>query len=352
MPRTLEELGCKLLAGDAPIAAWDAYCRRHPKATPYHLWAWGCAVADALGHQPHYLYVEDARGMTGVLPLSLRRSRVFGTNLVSVPGANVAGPIADDAETLRRLVEAAKVLARELNVDFLELRDVTPESPIAGELLLDPGRYVTVAIELSAGEPAVWSRLSRGIRRRVRRAQDAGLVADLHGDLDSFYAVYAATVKRLGSPPFSKRFFAELAAGYGNDLQIGVVRQGATIAAVDLLISFNDTVYSVFAGSRADLWDLYPNQLLLWSELQEACARGFRSFDLGRSLTGSGSLEFKLSWGGRVVPLTYGYHLQRARVLPVRTPDMPLYRALGKIWSQLPDTVVNRLGPHLVKHLF
>jgi FemAB-related protein (PEP-CTERM system-associated) len=352
MPGHLAELGVLRLAGDASIAAWDAYCRRHPNATPYHVWAWGRAVADALGHEPQYLYTEDARGITGVLPLSLRRSRVFGTNLVSVPAANVGGPIADDAETLRKLVVGAKELARELDVDYVELRDVTPESPIAGALLLDPGRYVTVAIDLSAGEPAVWSGLGRGIRRRVRRAQDAGLTIDLHGDLESFYAVYAATVKRLGSPPFSKRFFAELAAGFGKELQIGVVRQGHAVAAVDLLISFNDVVYSVFAGSRADLWDLYPNQLLLWAELQDACARGFRSFDLGRSLTASGSLEFKLSWGGRVVPLTYGYHLQRARVLPVRTPDMPLYRALGKIWSHLPDTVVEAVGPHFVKHLF
>lgn len=352
MPGTLVELGCKRLAGGAGVAAWDAYCRRHPKATPYHLWTWGRAMEDALGHEPYYIYKEAAHGITGVLPLSLRRSRLFGTNLVSVPGANVAGPIADDPDTLLRLIEGAKVLAREQNVDYLEVRDVPPESPIGGALVLDPGRYVTVVIDLSAGESAVWSRLSRGIRRRVRRAQDAGLVADLHGDLDSFHAVYAATVKRLGSPPFSKRFFAELVSGFGDELQIGVVRQGATIAAVDLMIAFSGTMYSVFAGSRADLWDLYPNQLLLWSELQEASARGFRSFDLGRSLTGSGSLEFKLSWGGRVVPLTYGYHLQRARVLPVRTPDMPLYRALGKIWSQLPDTVVNRVGPHLVKHLF
>ena len=79
---------------------------------------------------------------------------------------------------------------------------------------------------------------------------------------------------------------------------------------------------------------------------------GIHRFDLGRSLTGSGSLEFKLAWGGRVVPLTYGYHLHRARRLPVRTPDTPLYRALGAIWSHLPNRVVEAAGPGVVKHLF
>jgi FemAB-related protein (PEP-CTERM system-associated) len=296
--------------------------------------------------------VEDAGRITGVLPLFLRRSLLFGTNLVSVPAANLGGPLADDEETLTLLVEGAIAIARERNVDFLELRDVAPLSSIAGGLRLDRGRYVTVDVDLLEGEAATWNRLSKGIRRRVRRARDAGLTVSLQGDVSELYAVYAATVKRLGSPPFSKRFFDALCAGFGDDLQIGVARLAGVPAAVDLMVSFRDVRYSVFAGSRAELWELYPNQLLLWEELRDACAHGMHRFDLGRSLVGSGSLEFKLAWGGRVVPLTYGYHLQRARRLPVRTPDTPLYRALGAIWSHLPNGVVEALGPGLVKHLF
>jgi len=309
-------------------------------------------VATVLRHEPHYLYAEDGGRITGVLPLFLRKSRLFGTNLVSVPAANVGGPLADDDATVLRLVEGAVALASELNVDFLELRDVPPGSPAASTLQLDPGRYATVVIDLEDGQAAVWSRLSRGTRRRVRRAQDAGLTAELHGDLDAFYGTYTSTMKRLGSPPFALRFFAELAAGFGSALQVGVARLGSRVAAVDLMLSFGGVRYSVFAGSTADLWDVYPNQLLLWEEIRDACANGLEKFDLGRSLAASASLEFKGTWGGRVLPLTYGYHLHRARQLPVRTPDMPVYRALGRAWSLLPDRVVLALGPRLVKHLF
>lgn len=352
MPLTLSRLGAEQLTGGEPAAAWDGYCARHPAATPYHLCAWGRAVATALGHEPHYLYSQDAGRVTGVLPLFLRRSRLFGTNLVSVPAANVGGPLADDDATALRLVQAAVALAGEQNVDFLELRDAPPGSPAASALRLDEGRYATVVIDLDEGEAAAWNRLSRGIRRRVRRAQDAGLVVDLHGELTAFHAVYSATMKRLGSPPFAARFFAELAAGFGEALQVGVARLGSRVAAVDLMVSFNGVRYSVFAGSTADLWHVYPNQLLLWEEIRDACAMGLARFDLGRSLVASGSHEFKSAWGGRTLPLTYGYHLHRARHLPVRTPDMPVYRALGRVWSLLPDRVVAAVGPRIVRHLF
>jgi len=38
--------------------------------------------------------------------------------------------------------------------------------------------------------------------------------------------------------------------------------------------------------------------------------------------------------------------------MPVRTPDAPLYRTLGRVWSYLPDPIATAIGPGLVKHLF
>jgi FemAB-related protein (PEP-CTERM system-associated) len=352
MPLTLDRIGRKDLDEPLRTAAWDAYCTRHPAATPYHLWAWGRAVASVLSHEPYGLYVHDGGAITGVLPLFLRRSRWFGTNLVSIPAANVGGPLASDERSYELLIDGAIALARELDVDFLEVRDVPDDSPIASRLTLDRDRYKTVTIELADGEAALWAGLSKGIRRRVRRAREAELTVTLQNDVATFYSVYAGTVKRLGSPPFGRDFFDALMARFGENLEIGIARLDGVPVAVDLMLTFCGVRYSVFAGSRADRWDLYPNQLLLWEEIRDACARRERRFDLGRSLVGSGSLEFKLAWGGRVVPLTYGYHLHRARSVPVRTPDTPLYRALGAVWSRLPDGLVETVGPRVVKHLF
>ena len=87
MPVTLSRLGADRLTGRELVVEWDDYCARHFAATPYHLWAWGRAVVTALGHEPYYLYTQDGGRITGVLPMFLRKSRLFGTNLVSVPAA-------------------------------------------------------------------------------------------------------------------------------------------------------------------------------------------------------------------------------------------------------------------------
>src|SRR6185436_11019105 len=116
MPTTIARLDAAQLTGREPAREWDGYCAKHPAGTPYHLSAWVRAVAAALGHEPHYLYAHEAGSVTGVLPLFLRKSRLFGTNLVSVPAANVGGPLADDDATAVRLLEEAVALAAELNV--------------------------------------------------------------------------------------------------------------------------------------------------------------------------------------------------------------------------------------------
>ena len=112
----LEDLGCRRLAEGPASAAWDAYCRRHPEATPYHLTAWGRAVSDVLEHESFGLYTEGAQGVTGVLPLHLRRSPLFGTNLVSVSRRERMRPARRISDTAQRLIDGAIAIARELNV--------------------------------------------------------------------------------------------------------------------------------------------------------------------------------------------------------------------------------------------
>jgi FemAB-related protein (PEP-CTERM system-associated) len=353
MRSVVGRLGRAGLSDGALRHAWDDYCGRHPAATPFHLTAWSRVAADALDHAPRCLYVERAGAIAGVLPLFLRRSRIFGRTLVSTPAGTVGEPLADDDDGALQLVEAAIAIAREERVAFYECRGVVPGTAAARPLALDEGRYASFVVDLAGGEGAAWSRLRKSLRRDVRRARDAGLTFELGADLRAFYPVYAASVKRLGSPPFSRRFFACLRDELGDLVQVGLARlRGGRAVAVDLLVTYRDVRYSLFAGSHAEAWHLHPNQFLLWEEIAEACARGLRAFDLGRSPLGSGALEFKQGWGGRSLPLTYGYHLERSRSVPTRTPEAPLYRALGAIWSRLPSPLVETVGPRLVRHLF
>ena len=63
-------------SGDA--GEWDAFVRRQPHWTSFHLHAWRDVVARVFRHRTHYLAARDASGsLTGVLPLVLVTSPVL-----------------------------------------------------------------------------------------------------------------------------------------------------------------------------------------------------------------------------------------------------------------------------------
>lgn len=89
--------------------AWDSYVYESDAATFYHQIGWRNVVLKTYGHKPRYLVARgDDGGITGVLPMFLMESRVFGRKLVSVPFAPYGGVCADDAGVGRALVEEGK----------------------------------------------------------------------------------------------------------------------------------------------------------------------------------------------------------------------------------------------------
>ena len=57
------------LAEDADQERWDEFILSHPKASPYHLFAWKKAIEAAYEHKCIYFYAEKNREILGVLPL-------------------------------------------------------------------------------------------------------------------------------------------------------------------------------------------------------------------------------------------------------------------------------------------
>src|SRR5919106_4324900 len=81
---------------DLSDAAWDAYVLRHPEATAYHFSGWPRLIGRAFGHEARLLAAESDGAISGVLPLVLMRSRLFGRFVISLPFLNAGGVLADD----------------------------------------------------------------------------------------------------------------------------------------------------------------------------------------------------------------------------------------------------------------
>jgi len=334
-----------LSPADAP--AWDRFVQAHPDATFFHLSGWREVVERGLRHRPHYLMARRNGEIEGVLPLAQVKSLLFGHSLVSTPGCVYGGVLATGDEVRAALTAHACELARSLRVDALELRHVQPAEPDWPTKNL----YYRFRKEISADDDANLKAIPRKQRAMVRKGINGGLTSETTGDVGRFYAIYAESVRNLGTPVFPRGHFEQLAQVFAGAGEMSIIRhEGRDIAAV-MSFYFRDEVLPYYGGSRPVARSLYANDFMYWDLMRRAARRGARVFDYGRSKQGTGAFSFKKNWGFQPEPLHYQYRLVKSDRVPDVNPSNPKYRYFIEAWKRLPLPVANRLGPLLARHL-
>jgi len=328
----------------APDEAWDRFVEQHPRATVAHLGAWREIVRGAYGHESYWLAADEGGELTGVLPLVLVRSRLFGRRLVSMPFLDYGGILAEPGgEAERALAGAALALARERGAASLGLRQFHPSGlpPRGG------GDRVTMLLELPDRE-TVWKALSSERRNRVRKGQKSGLRTEWGGAglLDDFYRVFAVNMRDLGSPVHARRFFTLMLEHLPGTARTLVVRDaaGRPVGAAVCLF-FRDTAMVPWVSSLREAFALCPNFVLYWEVVCAACAGGYRVLDLGRSFRDAGTFEFKRQWGARPHPLPWVFLDVAPGARPSVEQDAGRFAPLVEAWKRLPVPVANAVGP-------
>jgi FemAB-related protein (PEP-CTERM system-associated) len=337
-------------AEDPVSGEWNQFVERAPDAELYHDFRWRALVQRIFGHEAPYLMARDGAGaVAGVLPLVRLRSRLFGDFVVSLPYFNYGGVLASTPSAARTLVAAAERYARDCNADHVELRHRTP---------LDVGlpvreSKVTMLLDLPGSEGELWSGLKAKLRSQIRRPEKEGATVreGSAGLLDDFYSVFARNMRDLGTPVYSKRFFAAILSFFAERSRVIVVYLDGRPMAAGLMLAHRSTLEIPWASSIREGNRVGLNMLLYWSALRYAVRSGFRRFDFGRSTKDSGTYRFKEQWGASPQPLHWYYVLAARQVLPDLRPSNPKYRLAVRLWQRLPLPVANLLGPHLVKNL-
>ena len=332
---------------DRDTARWDTYVMAHPEATFFHRAGWQRVVKQAFGHRTHFLFAEQFGNIVGVLPLVQIKSRLFGHSLSSLPFCAYGGIIANDAEVFATLDQAAQALAIKLNVGALEYRNVKPQHHDWPSKDL----YVTFRKPIDPDVEANMNAIPRKQRAMVRKGIKAGLVGEIDSETTRFFAAYSASVHRLGTPVFSRRYFRVLKEVFGDDCEVlTITLEGKVIASV-LSFYFRDEVLPYYGGGVDAARAVAGNDFMYWELMRRACERGFRVFDFGRSKRGTGSYDFKKNWGFDTAPLYYEYFLVTDREVPEINPLNPKYSLFIKAWKRMPLALANVIGPHIVKNL-
>jgi FemAB-related protein (PEP-CTERM system-associated) len=327
---------------------WEAFVAQCRDATFFHRIGWRELIEDVFGHRCHYLVAERDGRWSGVMPLAVIRSRLFGHALVSLPFAVYGGPAADDRESAQALIFAAANLARTLDVDYLEVRNT---QTLCSEWPRQD-LYVTFRKPILPDVEANMLAIPRKQRAMVRKGIKHGLRGEIDESVDRFFELYAENVHRHGTPPFGKTYFARLREVFGHNCEVLTIvdADGRPVSGV-LSFYFRNEVLPYYAGETAAARDLAANDFKYWELMRRACERGVATFDYGRSKRGTGSFDFKKNWGFEPAPLAYEYRLFRGDRVPQNNPANPKYRAMIALWRRLPRRAANALGPHIVRNL-
>ena len=324
-------------------AAIDKFVNDHRNATPFHRRAWIDAVTRSCGHKAHYLVAGD-EAITGILPLHEVHSTLFGRALVSCGFAVGGGILANDMATVEALGEAAWALAKTTSCPTLELR---------GGALPDGWRrntttYVNFGRDLASDDDAELLAIPRKQRAEVRKALGNGLTIDF-GDRDAHYAVYAESVRNLGTPVFPRSLFTAVLDAFGDEANILTVRRDGIPLSCVLSLYHRGTVMPYWGGGTSAARSARANDMMYFALMRHARERGCTRFDFGRSKAGTGAAVFKHNWGFEATPVTYAKRSEgRPREI---NPLDPQYSRKVKLWQQLPLSIANRLGPIIARGL-
>jgi FemAB-related protein (PEP-CTERM system-associated) len=331
----------------ADYARWNELVRRHLDGTFFHLAEWQDVIRRAFGHRTHFMLAEHDGTVCGVLPLVHVKSALFGNALVSTPFCVYGGVIADDATASQALIAAACELAKQLGVDYLELRNRRREHPEwpAKDL------YVTFRKTIETEQEPNMLAIPRKQRAMVRKGIQKGLTSQVDDKIDRHYAIYSESLRNLGTPVFSRRYLEILRDVFGSDCEIlNILHEGAPVASV-MSFYFRDEVLPYYGGSLFAARAVAGNDFMYWEVMERARQKGLKIFDYGRSKRGTGSFDFKIHWGFEPEQLFYEYFLVRAKQMPNLSPTNPKYEFVIRMWQRLPLAVTQLFGPWLAKYL-
>ena len=341
------------LTDPALAARVETYVAAHAEATPFHRPAWLNAAEAATGHAALALVAEAGGVLVGYLPFTLIHSPLFGRLLASSGFAVGGGVLADSPALAALLIDAARELAERRAVPAIELRGgALPEAGQGWAVKRDS--HCGFIRPLADDDERELLAIPRKQRAEVRKGLDQPLtirIGTSAADRAMHYAVYAESVRNLGTPVFPRALFDAVLDQFGHDADIlTVLHEGQPVASV-LSLYHKGAVMPYWGGGVWAARRLRANDRMYYELMLHARRRGCTHFDFGRSKTHSGAYDFKRNWGFEPQPLSYGVWTKPGAEARDADPTSARHARRIALWRKLPLGLANRIGPFIAAGL-
>lgn len=283
---------------------WKEFLNKPATSSIYHTPEWKKFLEKTFGFKSHYFFVKDDNGkIAGLLPLFHIKSKLTGNRLCSVPFSHVCGIIGNE-DILKEGIN----LFKELRVDTLEIRDF-----VNSGIFQRQNSFSTYILELSPNPEQVWKKLDKGsVRWAIKKSHKMGTSVEITKnieDIKKFYELNCITKKEIGVPCHPWNFFKNLFDIMGDHISLYVTRFNNEIIAGGIMEYFKDSVLYGYGAADPDYLGMHPYNAFIWKSIEDACKRGYRYYDFGRtSYDNPGLINFKKKWGTIEKRLNYSYY--------------------------------------------
>lgn len=326
---------------------WDEFLKQHP--TTYHYSVWFNVIKKTFGHETVVLVAMDENGkILGGLPLTFFSSKIFGKFAVSIPFLNYGGVISFYFDIAVALLEKSQSICADQKLSHIEIR--TMQAGLA-ENALD--KKVSMVLQLPETDEILDKQLGTKLRAQYKKAEEYKPTCKI-GKLDllnDFYLVFSRNMRDLGTPVYSKDWFANILSAPDIKSAILIVYMDKKPVSAGFLVG-NDVMLEIPWASTIQSANVKnANMWMYRCILSYAIAEGYKYFDFGRSTMGAGTYKFKKQWGAIPYQHYWYYILADGKQKPELNPDNPKFKIFIYVWKLMPVWLTKIIGPSIIKHI-
>jgi len=292
---------------------WDSFVENHPEGRFSQLIGYKQVIEDTYGYEGLYYLFKKNGETVAILPSFKLKSLLSGRRLLSSPFAEYGGFLGNNfsLEELREIAALLQQVLLEHKLPFLEIHGGLG---LPAELMnsvfypVPTCEYATLPLKKAKD---VWDNaLNHQARKAVRKAQKANLIAYEETTEETisqkFYPLYLLSMKRLGTPPYPKRFFLNYLRYLTDNMKLFLVGDGDLTIATLLGFVVGKRVHIISTASDPEHWDRRPNDLAHWAFIEWASDNGYKIFDFA-IVRYEGQHRYKKKWGVQLFDYSYYY---------------------------------------------
>lgn len=326
---------------ESPFSVNPGYCAEE---------GWARLIENVYGYKTYPIAITRGNTILAFTALTHIKHPVFGSYLVSAPYSSYGGVWYADTQSAEELIHLVKKITLDLKARYAVLRfRGSVREPLTG-MVASP-LYRTYRLDLNTDSGAHLNRLSPNHRNHIRKSFKKGFSIRIGGIeiLDDAYIGLSRSMRELGSPYHAKNYLSTMNNSLPNQVDIAVVYLNSDIVGAGVFIRHENEVVNLHANILRKFRSLYAGEFFYWSMIEHYRSKGCTTFDLGRSLIGSGNEVFKTKWEPEIEPLNYWYYLPNGGDIPELNQKSPKFQIAIAVWKRLPQFVVNAVGPMIIK---